>query len=148
MNGKEMNGAVVLLLLAGVTQAAGCAFGTRYVELGYPPQKPAKIDAMESATALGGPRTREVILVVNDARPSRDRIGNVRNGYGMDTASILTETNVEVWVYDAIELELVSAIGRSQGVCYEAIVSIANDTIHRVEQLDSHIGQRWFTPVL
>lgn len=106
MKGKEMNRAAVLLLLAGLTQAAGCAFGTRYVDLGYPPQKPAKIDAMEFPAALPGPRTRDVILAVNDARPSRDRIGNVRNGYGMDTASILTETNIEVWVFDAIELEL------------------------------------------
>ncbi len=106
MNGKKMHRAAILLLLGCLTQAAGCAFGTRYVDLGYPPQKPAKIDAMDPSAALAGPRTRDVILAVNDARPSRDRIGNVRNGYGMDTASILTETNIEVWVYDAIELEL------------------------------------------
>ena len=97
---------LTILLILAVTQMAGCAFGTRYVDLSYPPQKQIAVSSPETRPTISGPRTQVVILVVNDTRETRDRIGNIRNTYGMDTASILTESNVEVWVRDAIVVEL------------------------------------------
>ncbi|MFB3101786.1 MAG: hypothetical protein ACE1ZV_00840 [Alphaproteobacteria bacterium] len=84
-----------ILLILAVTQMAGCAFGTRYVDLSYPPQKQVAVSSPETPPTISGPRTQAVFLVVNDTRETRDRIGNIRNTYGMDTASILTESNVE-----------------------------------------------------
>ena len=95
-----------VILTVGLTQIAGCAFGSRYVELSYPPEKQVEMSVPETRPAISGPRTHNVILAVNDVRETRDRIGNVRNGFGMDTASILTEVNIEVWVYEAIGFEL------------------------------------------
>ena len=101
-----MRNILTILLILAVTQMAGCAFGTRYVDLSYPPQKQVAVSSTETPPTFSGPRTQAVFLVVNDARETRDRIGNIRNTYGMDTASILTENNVEVWVHDAIVVEL------------------------------------------
>ena len=101
-----MRTALGVLLTVGMTQIAGCAFGSRYVGLSYPPEKQVEISLPETQPAASGPRTHQVILAVNDARETRDRIGNVRNTFGMDTSSILTEDNIEVWVYDAVVFEL------------------------------------------
>ena len=101
-----MKSMLVIILTLGFTQLVGCAFGTRYVELSYPPEKPVEISSPATDPVASGPRTPNVILAVNDARETRDRIGNVRNTYGMDTASILTESNIAVWVHDAIAFEL------------------------------------------
>ena len=95
-----------IILSLGFTQLAGCAFGTRYVELTYPPEKQVEINSPATEPIASGPRTHNVILAVNDARETRDRIGNIRNTLGMDTASILTEGNIAVWVHDAIVFEL------------------------------------------
>ncbi len=101
-----MRPAVGILLTLVLTQIAGCAHGSRYIELSYPPQEQVEISSPATQPAASGPRTHQVILAVNDARETRDRIGNVRNTFGMDTASILTEDNIEVWVYDAVVFEL------------------------------------------
>jgi hypothetical protein len=95
-----------ILLTLGFTQIAGCAFGTRYVALSYPPQQQVEMNSTATQPVTSGPRTQHVILAVNDARETTDRIGNVRNPLGMDTASILTEDNIAVWVHDAIAFEL------------------------------------------
>jgi hypothetical protein len=95
-----------IILTLGFTQLAGCAFGTRYVELSYPPEDQVEISSTAPTPIAAGPRTHIVILGVIDARETRDRIGHIRNTYGTDTASILTEDNVAVWVHDAIAIEL------------------------------------------
>jgi hypothetical protein len=101
-----MRMALGVLLTVGMTQIAGCAFGSRYVELPYPPENQVDMSSPATQPTDSGPRTHQVILAVNDARETRDRIGNVRNTFGMDTTSILTEENIEVWVYDAVVFEL------------------------------------------
>ena len=101
-----MKATLGILLTLGFTQIAGCAFGTRYVELSYPPQKQVEMSSTATQPVASGPRTQHVILAVNDVRETTDRIGNVRNTLGMDTASILTEDNIAVWVHDAIAFEL------------------------------------------
>ena len=95
-----------ILLTLGFTQLAGCAYGTRYVELSYPPEKEVEMSWPSTQPVAPGPRTRHIILAVNDARETSDRIGNVRDNFGFDTASILTEDNIAVWVHDAITIEL------------------------------------------
>ncbi len=95
-----------ILLTFGFTQLAGCAFGTRYVDLSYPPQKQVEVSSPATQPVASGPRSHHVILAVTDARETSDRIGNVRNTLGFDTASILTEDNIAVWVHDAIAFEL------------------------------------------
>ena len=95
-----------IILTLGFTQLAGCAYGTRYVELSYPPDKQVEISRPAAQSVASGPRTQHVILAVNDARETSDRIGNVRDNFGFDTASILTEDNIAVWVHDAIAFEL------------------------------------------
>ena len=101
-----MRMALGILLTVGMTQIVGCAFGSRYVELPYPPENQVNMSSPATQPTDSGPRTHHVILAVNDARESRDRIGNVRNTFGMDTASVLTEDNIAVWVHDAIAFEL------------------------------------------
>ena len=95
------------LIVIVASQATGCAFGTRFVDLSYPPKNVSE-QASEAATA--SMRFRElpsdIVLEVYDKRDQMERIGNIRNGYGIDTASILTEQNIAVWVHDAIDYEL------------------------------------------
>ena len=95
-----------IFLILAATQLAGCAFGTRYVDLTYPPHEQVDVISPETQSTISGPRTHAVILAVNDVRETQDRIGNIRNTFGMDTANILTKGNVEVWVHDAIAVEL------------------------------------------
>ena len=95
----------LLLLSCLVLPLAGCAFGTRYVALSYPPLQ--KKDVAENvSTNAASPRTAEVVLNVEDVREDTERIGVVRNGYGITTTSILTEDNVAIWAHDAIRTEL------------------------------------------
>ena len=93
-----------IILALGFTQIAGCAAKIRYVELSYPPEIQVEISA--PAPIAAGPRTRTIILGVNDARETRDRIGHIRTFYGGDDGSFITEGNVAVWVHDAIAFEL------------------------------------------
>jgi len=101
-----MRPAVGILLTLALTQIAACTYGSRYVELSYPPQEQVEMSSPSTQPVASGPRTHYVILAVNDARETSDRIGNVRDGFGFDTASILTEDNIAVWVYDAVSFEL------------------------------------------
>lgn len=113
-----MKPTAALLLAIGITQIAGCAFGTRYVELSYPPAKQVEAGSSVAKVLAPGTRTHDVILLVRDARERTDSIGNVRESLGIKTASILTEDNVSTWVHDAVAVEL----GR---LGYQAINHIA-----------------------
>ena len=104
---KYLVGMGFVVSLAGTT---GCAFGTRHAELTYPPSSPDEgaietVDAAERAPAV----SREIVLKVSDERTERDRIGNVRNGFGMDTADVITDDDVLGWVEGALSLELANA---------------------------------------
>jgi hypothetical protein len=91
------------LVVAG---ASGCAFGDRQVALQYPP--PA--DAAPAPAVARAPQ-RDITIVL--ARFSDDRtektIGEVRNGWGMHTADVLTDTDVTTWIARAIARDLKAA---------------------------------------
>jgi hypothetical protein len=101
----------LLLVVLGMAALSGCAFGTRHVELSYPPEGGEGGGLVAAARADTGnvPRCCEVILAVSDRRTDIRRIGNVRNGFGMDTADVVTGSDVTAWVAGAFRQELAEA---------------------------------------
>ena len=117
-----------IILALGFTQIAGCADKIRYVDLSYPPETQVEISAPVPAPIAAGPRTRIIILGVNDARETRDRIGLIRTFYGGDDSSFITEGNVAVWVYDAIAFEL-------NGLGYQVLNRHSNSSSGHADRL-------------
>jgi len=99
-----------LALISSIALLSGCAFGTRTAELSYPPEENGG-GLIQSAQAQGTElhRSKIVALSVTDERSERNRIGNVRNGFGMDTADVVTKDDIRGWVDDALTKELESA---------------------------------------
>ena len=95
----------IAVVVGFALQVAGCAFGTRFVELTYPPDKTTNF-SFDQQLHQASMRTRTIVLSVHDRREKIERIGNIRNGFGQDTASIVTDGNVALWVHDAIAYEL------------------------------------------
>lgn len=124
----------LLLLACAALPLAGCAFGSRYVSLSYPPED--EQPAAETARAAGS-RSGDVLLVVQDAREDTDRIGVVRNGYGIVTSSILTEDNVTIWAHDAIRTEL-------ERLGYNVVAEVGRESdLAAYERLDALLTQLW-----
>ncbi len=87
------------VLWLSIPSLAGCAFGTRKPILSYSPitsPRPAKGIAVQVAP-------------LRDGRFEKELIGYMRNGYGMRTAKVVTETNISTWVTDALKAELTNA---------------------------------------
>jgi hypothetical protein len=99
-----------IALVSSVLLLTGCAFGTRTAVLTYPPGDESE-GLVESAQAaeMETTRSKSVYLTVSDERADRSRIGNVRNGFGMDTADVVTEDDIAGWVESAIAMELQQA---------------------------------------
>lgn len=99
------------LVVLGMVVLSGCAFGTRHAELSYPPEGGEGGGLVAAARADTGnvPGCCEVILAVSDRRTETRRIGNVRNGFGMDTADVVTGSDVTAWVAGAFRQELAEA---------------------------------------
>jgi hypothetical protein len=78
-----------------------CAFTTANVELDYQP-------AADSKTPLGALPAQRIALRVDDQRPvaERDRIGMKKNGYGMETAKVVSTRDVTGVLREAIQREL------------------------------------------
>jgi hypothetical protein len=106
-----MHTLIRLTALTALVASTGCAFGTREAVLSYPPEADDGGGLIASAHAEEGivPRAREIVLKVSDERAERDRIGNVRNGFGMDTANVVTKDDVAGWVEGALAQELTNA---------------------------------------
>lgn len=100
-----------VLFVLGLLDLTGCAFGTRHADLTYPPESDEGGGLIASAYAHAARpvESREILLKVSDHRTVTHRIGKVRNAYGMDTASVETEDNIQMWVQDAIDQELTNA---------------------------------------
>lgn len=111
IGGVIMKKVTVLILLWGILGITGCAFGTRHAELSYPPNANDGGSSIASAHAEASVpgKSREVVVHVTDQRTSRERIGNVRNGLGMDTANVITNDDVRLWVKSALTSELANA---------------------------------------
>jgi hypothetical protein len=75
---------------------SGCAFGTRHLTLGYQKGSVAK------------PQNNVAIYVKPfiDDRVDKENVGRVRNGWGLECAKIVTETNISEWVTSAMRTEL------------------------------------------
>ena len=97
-------------MLAMVSLLSGCAFGTREVSLTYPPSVTENgIKEAHASTQTAKNDIKVIIGKLEDKRTVTHRIGNVRNGFGMDTADVVATNDVHDWVVDALELELKNA---------------------------------------
>ncbi len=98
----------VVFIVALAATTAGCAFGTRSVTLAYPP--PGRESAGEAfASPAAAPpieRAPVVLQTFLDQRTDKSVIGEVRNGWGMRTADVVSDSNIAEWITDAIAKEL------------------------------------------
>jgi hypothetical protein len=90
----------IILSLAALSLSA-CAFGTRYAELHYPPKDATPIGVAPPEGAKG----KVGIVTFSDLRSESD-VGEVRNGWGMHTASVVASSDVPAWVTEAVRYEL------------------------------------------
>jgi hypothetical protein len=97
------------MLVALPLFGGGCAFGDRKVLLTYPPGM--NMAQRNAAQALTPPPNAQNVVLLSfiDQRPQKDRVGEVRNGFGMHTADVLASSNVADWVTLATEVELKKA---------------------------------------
>jgi len=110
MNVHYLKFPVFLFFLMASLTLGGCAFGTRTVVLHYPPEEPAEgLVASAEAEASVSAEPRSIVLSLSDKRTDNRRIGNVRNGFGMDTADVVTQDDVLAWVDGALAQELTRA---------------------------------------
>lgn len=90
---------LISAFLAIATQA--CAFIDNEVQLEY-----------QSVTGLApNPGNTRVIFLslIEDSRPDKTRVGVIRNGYGMETANVLSKDDVRVWVSNTLKGNLEQA---------------------------------------
>ncbi len=75
---------------------ASCAFGTRRPLLEYNP-----------VTANSQPKNITVYVeTFKDERTEKNVIGHVRNGIGIKTADVVTDTDIAQWITSALKAEL------------------------------------------
>jgi len=90
----------ILVLLVCVLFVSGCAFGTRRPTLNY-------------TVALPSEPQNNIAIKVNEFTDERtwnkEKIGDVKNAYGMRCAEIIPQNSVVAWVTDALKKELVNA---------------------------------------
>jgi hypothetical protein len=104
--------AMLLVLLAGFSVMTGCAFGTRQVPLVYPPERASEDPGPKIAKAAGTvPVAGQPIILLpfTDQRADKRLIGEVRNGWGMRTADVVTDRDIVDWVTRAVAMELENA---------------------------------------
>lgn len=79
---------------------SGCAFGTRRPMLTY-------------STAVPTASKNSIVIKVGDFKDertwSKEKIGDVRNGYGTRCAEIIPQNSVIEWIRDAFKKELLNA---------------------------------------
>lgn len=103
---------LALLLVVVFSCGTGCAFGTRDVELQYPPEEniSSKLASEANAAPLAVQSGKEVLLIrFEDKRTEKERIGQVRNTYGMVTAKVVAANDVSDWLTNALKTELENA---------------------------------------
>lgn len=85
-----------ILLMLSLLFISGCAFGTRHPVLTYDvftTPEPAKNISI-------------YVSEFKDERIDKNIIGHVRNGWGLKTAKVITETNISDWITEALKAEL------------------------------------------
>ena len=94
---RKFRSFTILVLIT--VMASGCAFGTRRPTLEYTSVIPAR-------------SSNNITLKVGqfeDNRPDKNIVGNVRNGWGIKTADVITDTNISEWITNALKSELKNA---------------------------------------
>lgn len=130
-----------MLVAAGLAVSSGCAFGTRHAELVYPPRDHGGgAIAAVKADDTGNLACCDIVLAVSDLRTKTDRVGNVRNTLGMDTADVVTQDDVRAWVERAFAYELQragytilpagSAAGGGTPISLDAVVTKAHCDVY------------------
>jgi hypothetical protein len=99
------------LLGMAILISSGCAFGTRSVELGYPPADNKSMGPATAEAAEVPENQRQFLSVMpfSDLREDQIEIGCVRNGLGMKTARVEAKNSVADWVTMATIMELEKA---------------------------------------
>lgn len=87
----------------------GCALGTRHVAMIYPPAIGHGTNAVVTAesTPIANVGDKPIIVIrFVDERDNPNQVGSLKNGYGMDTGTVVPDGDVAQWVTDAIAYEL------------------------------------------
>jgi uncharacterized lipoprotein len=84
----------------------GCAFGTRRVNLKYPPNVELKKQGVAYADETMKPLEKNIYLVKFKDLRTRQDVGEMRNGFGMKTARVIAQNDVVQWVNDSLKYEL------------------------------------------
>jgi hypothetical protein len=108
----------------------GCAFGNRKIDLVYPPKDYAQYKPDPDLSHKMG--FKKIGLVVADERSGDKKfLGEVRNGFYMHTADVVTEASVQAWVEKAFTQELersgFSVVKTSEA---QSILKVAIDEVH------------------
>ena len=88
----------LLTFVLGSGNLLGCAFVDRRVTLTPPTTTPQTF----STSASSSDKKEISIARPQDLRPDPTTVGNVRNGYGMVTASVRSNTDIPMWVTNSI----------------------------------------------
>lgn len=121
--------ALVLVVLASAF-LSGCAFGNRKIDLVYPPQDYQQYTHDSALSKKMG--IQKIALEVIDQRSGDQKyLGEVRNGFYMHTADVVTEQSVQVWVQKAFTQELQRSgfmvVSKDQA---QALLKVAVDMVH------------------
>ena len=89
---------ILLSLVLGSGNLLGCAFVDRRVTLTPPTTIPQTFNSLISSS-----NKKEISVArPQDLRPDPTTVGNIRNGYGMVTASVRSNTDIPMWVTNSI----------------------------------------------
>jgi len=91
-----MKRVIISVIAAALIFTSGCAFSTANLNVSYDSAK-AKVGPLSSVKPM-----KIVVGGFADKRSEKDKIGYVRNGFGMNTANVLTTRPVPEVVRDAV----------------------------------------------
>jgi hypothetical protein len=88
----------LLALVVCLEFVSGCAFTDRHVNLAPPPT----VSLVTPSSAVS--QNEKVVSVARpqDLRPDPTTVGNIRNGYGMVTAQVRSNSDVAMWVANSL----------------------------------------------
>lgn len=99
-----------LLTLLSLIALPSCAFGDSTASLYYPPQEvveqstdEADAPAVDAASLVSRPAV--FVGTIEDTRIDKRMVGELRNGWGMHTADVLTDDDGGQWVQGALRHE-------------------------------------------
>ena len=89
---------LLLTIILGSGHLLGCAFVDRRVTL----TPPTTIPQTFSASTSSSDKKEISVARPQDLRPDPTTVGNIRNGYGMVTASVRSNTDIPMWVTNSV----------------------------------------------